>query len=78
MIEKQTISEVFGWFFGLAFISCLLAFWAKWVLEGIFLKDFNYWLVAASLAMLILLTPKKLNGTIGFALMCGTIYIWLF
>ena len=52
-------------------------FWADWIIQSIFNKDINNWLVLASLCIIALVTPNALRGIAMMAMVVSTIYIWI-
>ena len=52
-------------------------FWADWIIQNIFHKDINNWVILGSLLLLALATPKALNGVFFLAMAASTIYIWV-
>ena len=51
-------------------------FWADWIIQTIFNKDINNWLVLASLCIIALVTPNALRGIAIMAMVVSTLYIW--
>ena len=54
----------------------LQIFWCDWIIQSIYNKDINNWLLLAILSVIALLTPRSLNGIICFSMMIATAYIW--
>lgn len=51
--------------------------WADWVVQSLFNKDYNNWLILAVLFALEILTPDRLRGLTSMLLFLSTIYIWI-
>ena len=63
-----------------AFITAIVWFqvwWADWVVESLFNKDYNNWLILAVLFAFEILTPDRLRGFGSTILLLSTIYIWI-
>jgi hypothetical protein len=51
--------------------------WADWVVQSLFNKDYNNWLILAVLFAFEILTPDRLRGFGSTILLLSTIYIWI-
>lgn len=51
--------------------------WADWVVQSLFNKDYNNWLILAVLIVFEILTPSRLRGFGSTILLLSTIYIWI-
>jgi hypothetical protein len=51
--------------------------WADWVVQTLFHKDYNNWIILLGLFVFELLTPNKLSGLSSIILFLSTLYIWL-
>jgi len=63
-----------------AFITAIVWFqvwWADWVVQSLFNKDYNNWLILAVLFVFEILTPERLRGLTSMLLFLSTIYIWI-
>lgn len=52
-------------------------FWADWIIQSIFNKDINNWVIFGSMLLLGLVTPRALNGVLCLAMVAATLYIWV-
>jgi hypothetical protein len=52
-------------------------FWADWIIQTIFNKDINNWLVLASLCIIALVTPNAMRGLAFLVMVVSTLYIWI-
>jgi hypothetical protein len=51
-------------------------YWADWVVQSIFNKDFSNWAIFGALVLIALVTPKALHGIITLSLVLSTLFIW--
>jgi hypothetical protein len=51
--------------------------WADWVVQSIFHKDYNNWIILLTLFVFEVLTPDKLRGLSSIILFLLTLYIWI-
>ena len=66
--------------FLIALMTALIWFqvwWADWVVQSLFHKDYNNWLILAVLFVFEILTPDLLRGLTSILLLLSTLYIWI-
>jgi len=61
----------------LAAIIWFQVWWADWVIQTLFNKDYNNWLILLTLFAFEILTPRCLSGLSSILLFLATLYIWI-
>ena len=57
--------------------SYLEVLWLDWIIHSILDKDINRWILFAIIALIGIITPKKLVGLPLIVFVLSTIYIWI-
>lgn len=55
----------------------LEVYWADWIIQTIFNKDFNNWAIFGALVVIAITTPKAMWGLTTLCMVLTTLYIWI-